>query len=215
MAERKDLERVVKLDNFPSNSHNGKKEKVDEHVHVEKITSNKVKKKEKSLGQRVKAEIISEDSRSVADHLLWDILVPAIKDTVVDLVKNGIETLMYGGASSKDHRINRDRGSSYVRYNSYYEKDRDSRYRRSSSRRVDDLEDILFDSNAEAEKVLLAMLDMLDEYDFVTRGHFYELIGERTRPADFNWGWDNLRSARVERVRNGYIIKLPREVAID
>lgn len=215
MAERKELDRVVKLDSFPSNSHSKKKEEVDEHIHVERVTKGKIERKPQSLGQRVKAEIISENSRSVGEHLLWDILVPAIKDTIVDLVKNGVETLMYGGASPRDDRIGRNRGSSYVRYNSYYDKDRDQRYHRSSSRRSDDLDDILFDSNAEAEKVLLALIDMLDEYDFVTRGHFYELIGERTRPSDFNWGWDNLRNARVERVRNGYRIRLPREVAID
>lgn len=215
MAERKELDNIVKLDQFPSNSHSKKKkEEIDEHIHVKKVTKGQVKRQPQSLSQRVKSELISENSRSVGEHLLWDILVPAIKDTVVDLVKNGIETLMYGGSSSDDNRVRRDRGNSYVSYSSYYRQP-DDRYRRSASRRTSDYDDVVFQHQDEAESVLLAMLDMLDEYDFVTRGHFYELIGESTKPSDFRWGWDNLRSAKVERIRKGYIIRLPREVAVD
>lgn len=214
MAERQELDEVVKLAKFPSNSHASKKKEVDETIHLKRITKGKVEKKSKSLGQRMKEEIVSEDSKSVADHLIWNILVPSIKDTLVDLVKNGIETLIYGGASSSNDRGSRYGGRSHVTtYDSYYNNRRT--YNRAYSRRTSDLEDILFESNAEAEKVLLTMCDMLDEYDFVTRGNFYELVGESTAPSDFRWGWDNLRSARVERVRNGYIIKMPREVAID
>lgn len=215
MAERKELDKVVKLDQFPSNSHSSKKkEEIDEHIHVKKITKGQIQRKPQSIGQRVKAEIISEDSKSVAHHLLMDILVPAIQDTIVDLVKNGIETLVYGNSSPEDNRVRRERGNSYVSYSSYYRQS-DDRYRRPVSRRTSNYDDIVFQHQDEAESVLLAMLDMLDEYDFVTRGHFYELIGERTKPADFRWGWDNLNSAKVERIRKGYIIRLPREVAND
>lgn len=216
MAER-NME-VVKLDQFPNNSHKSKEKKKEEEVRLEKIVKTQVRQKKKSAGSRVKDAVISEDGREVANHLVGDILIPALKDTIINLVSDGINMLLWGdtkGGTSSHSRRDRDR--TRVSYESYY--DRSSRYERPGrySRRssVHDLDDVIFESRDEAEDVLEAMLNVLDEYDFVTVGNFNDLVGIRTNPTDFKWGWDNLARSHVDRVRDGYIIRFPQTIVLD
>ena len=44
---------------------------------------------------------------------------------------------------------------------------------------------------------------------------FYELAGIESEWTDEKYGWGELSEARVERVRNGYIVALPKPEPID
>lgn len=213
MAQRKELDDVVILqqDIYPSNSN---KSKEKNRIVKDKVVKGKVRKKKETLGHKIKDEMFSEGADSVFDYILWDVLIPAAKDAISDLVTGGIEVLLYGGKRSESNKIKRDKGRSYVSYSSYY--DDDDRYSRRRSKRSNRrMDDYLFNSRNEAELVLDKMLDILDNYDVVTVGDFYEMIGEKTNPVDYKWGWDNLRSAKVDRVRDGYCLNLPKPIAID
>lgn len=212
MAQRKEMDDVVLLKEevYPSNSHKSKEEK---RVVQKKIVKGTVKRKEPSLGQKVRDEIFPEDHDSVFTYVLYDVLIPAAKDVLYDLVTGSIEVLLGGkGSSSRDKK--RDNNRSYVSYNSYYDNDRRSS-RRSERRSRYQMDELIFNSKREAELILDKMLDILEDYEVVTVGDFYEMIGEKTNHMDYKWGWDNLRSAKVERTRDGYYLRLPRCVAID
>lgn len=215
MAERKMTEQaVIKLDEFPSNSHKSKEvKKKTEIVETKKIIKGNVRKRKPSLGKKMKDEFISTDSQSVLSYLLEDVFIPAAKETIANLVSGGIDMILFGGGG--DHSRSRSGGSkSRVSYESYYERKND-RYSSRSRRSTQYMDDIIFDNRTEAEDVLSALLDDIDEYGITTVGNFYDLVGERTNPSDFKWGWETLRSASVDRVREGYIIRLPRAVAVD
>ena len=212
MAERKD---IIKLDEFPSNSHKSKEKKTVkiEEIESKKIIKGNVKRREKkeTLGSRVKNEIISTDGKSVLEYLLTDIFIPAAKDLIVDLVRGGVENMVYGGdRSSRD----RSRGKSRVSYESYYDRRNDRpRYSNHRSSRV--IDDVIFDHRSEADDVLVAMLDEIDDYGIISVGRFYDLVGVKTSPTDFKWGWETLNSAKVVRDRDGFVISFPRPIAID
>lgn len=211
MAERKEFENVVKLDEFPGNSHKSKER--TEIVKSKKIIKGTVKKRKPSLGKKMKDEFISTDSHSVMSYLLEDVFIPAAKETIANIVSGGIEMILFGGSSS-DRGSNRQRNKSRVSYESYYDR-KESRYSNRNRSSVQSFDEVIFDSRVEAEDVLSAMIDDIDEYGITTVGNFYDLIGERTTPSDFKWGWETLRSARIDRVRDGYVISLPRVVAVD
>lgn len=212
MAERKEMDSIIKLDEFPSNSHKSKEIKRTEVVKREKIIKGKVRKKQPSLGKKMKEEFISTDSRSVLSYLLEDVFIPAAKETIANLVSGGVDMILFGG--SGDHSRSSYKGKSRVSYESYYDRKSD-RYSSRNRRSTQYLDDIVFDNRSEAEDVLTALLEDIDEYGLTTVGNFYDLVGERTNPSDFKWGWETLRSARVDRVRDGYIIGLPRPIAVD
>lgn len=212
MAQRTDLDDVVMLkeDIYPSNSHKTKEEKRIVH---KKVISGTAKKKKPTLGSRVKEEIFPEREDSVIEYVLYQVIIPAAKDVLYDLVTGSIEVLL-GGKGSSSRGKKSDSNRPYVSYNSYYDRD-DRRSRGRDRRSRHDIDDYIFNSKREAELVIDKMLDILDDYEMVTVGDFHELIGERTSPMDYEWGWDNLRSAKVERTRDGYYLRLPKCIKVD
>ena len=154
--------------------------------------------------------VIAEEAGDVKNYIMMDVLIPAIKKTIVDIVENGIEMLMGTSGRSGSSR-ERSKGSR-VSYRSYYDDDRDRpRYRGSDF----DFDDIILGSRGEAEMILDNMIDILDRYKVVTVADYYDLCGERCSHTANKFGWTSLGSASVVRIRDGYTIRLPRALAID
>ena len=59
------------------------------------------------------------------------------------------------------------------------------------------------------------MNDIIARYDYVRVLDLYDMA-ELTAPFTANrYGWTNLKNAYVDRVRDGYIIRLPRAMPLD
>lgn len=214
MAERKLEITEISEENFPSNSFNKKEKRVVEKIEIE----GKVKHRKKSLGKKAQEALFDEDAKSVGSYILEDVVLPAIKSLIADTITNGINAMLYGEGRPANNRVSRDRGRSYVSYNSYYEdrRDRGGRRQLDRGRRArHDFDEVIFDRRSDAEKVLSRLIDVIEEYDQVSVADFYDFVDLDSNYTDRNWGWDNLRDAYVERVRNGYIIVFPRTVVLD
>lgn len=165
------------------------------------------------------ARIFGENSAGIGEYILWDVLIPAAKDTFREIVTNGIELLLYGKESPgrSRSRLKRDRANSYVSYNSLY-RDRESRKPREADRRKPAghrFDDIVIENKAEAEAALTQLLELIDVYDVASVGDFYETVGVQADYTDQRYGWETLRDARVVRVREGYILDLPTPILLD
>lgn len=68
----------------------------------------------------------------------------------------------------------------------------------------------LFATRSEAEEVLNHLITTCIQRGVATVGDLYSLIDIPKTYIDENWGWRNLRSARVIRAHNGYILNLPK-----
>ena len=200
------------MDDYKPNSHRFKEEQKtdvkDESKKLEKVVNGSVKVRKKS---HLKEALISEDASNIKSYIVMDVLIPAIKKAISDIVKNGIEMLLYGDSG----RSNGQRSpSSSVSYRDYYDR-RDDRYRPNPSQRQGrSIDDLVIESRGEAEEVLTRMDELLETYKMVTVADFYDLVGVTCDYTDNNYGWTSLRSAEVVRVRDGYIIKLPRALPI-
>lgn len=202
---------MSELGNYRPNSHVSKTEpeKTPEKK-VEKVVTGTVKTKKKNEIHKLADVFISEDAANVKRYILMDVLVPAIKKAVSDIVTNGIDMLLYGENARGKSRTN----SSYVSYNRYSERDRrddvGSRNRAAYSH-----EEVTIDNRGEAEEVLARMDELIETYGMVTVADFYDLVGMTCNYTDNKYGWTNIRNAEVVRVRDGYKIKLPRAMAIN
>ena len=58
------------------------------------------------------------------------------------------------------------------------------------------------------------MDELIDQYGMVSVGDLYDLVGVTGQYTDNNYGWTDLRTASVVRTRDGYMIKLPRALAL-
>lgn len=189
-----------------------KQEVTEQPKKVEKVVSGQVKKKKKSEFRKLGDVFISEDAANVKSFILMDVLVPAIKKAISDIVVNGIDMVLYGGTG----RLKRDNGTSKVSYRSYYDRkdDRDSRPSSGATRNGYDYDDITFPTRGEAELVREHMENIVDQYGIVTVADFYELAGVQTQYTDQKYGWTNLRSVKVTRVYDGYRLDLPKAFPI-
>lgn len=213
MAERKDL---VVLDEFPSNSHKSKEaEVVVEKKVTEKVVKGNVKQKKQSLGKRISDSVLEDSSSNVMQYILWDVLIPAAKNTISDIIKGGLDMLLFGEGSAPSSRVRRDRGKSYVSYRSYYDEDKRRDSYRVNRRATHNFDDLIFDSREDAEEVLNHLGDLIDEYSMASVADFYDMVGVTSNFTDQKWGWYNINTARVVRCRDGYTIRLPRTEEID
>lgn len=200
------------MDDYKPNSHRFKEEQKtdvkDESKKLEKVVNGSVKVRKKS---HLKEALISEDASNIKSYIVIDVLIPAIKKAISDIVKNGIEMLLYGDSGRRNGQLS---PSSSVSYRDYYDR-RDDRYRPNPSQRQGrSIDDLVIESRGEAEEVLTRMDELLETYKMVTVADFYDLVGVTCDYTDNNYGWTSLRSAEVVRVRDGYIIKLPRALPI-
>lgn len=200
---------------YKSNSH---KSKDPEKRQLQKVVKGTVKTKKKSEVRKFTDVFISEDMHNVKSYIIGEVLIPAAKKALSDIVTNGIDMLLYGEAGVSKRRSSS--GSSRISYQDYYDRDRRDnrrdRERYSTRSRIGyDFDDLIFDSRGEAENVLCAMDSEIDNYGIVSVADLYELVGVTGNYTDNKYGWTDLRTASVVRVRDGYTLKLPRALPID
>lgn len=200
---------------YKSNSHKSKEENrvIEDRPPVNKVTTGGTKIKKKSEVSKFANTFLAEDVTNVKSYIIEEVLVPAAKKAIADIVTNGIDMLLYGEVRSKG----KDKGSK-ISYTGYYSR-KDSRERdREGSRRRNrsgyDYDEIEFDYRGDAESVLDSMFELLDRYEVVSVGDYYDLAGKSGNYIDNKFGWTSLRNASVRRTRDGYIIELPRVVEL-
>ena len=178
---------------------------------LEKVISGEIVKKKKS--SVIASEFVKEEPSYVRDYILGEVILPALKNTIADIVKNATDLLLFGevskGSGSRNDRAR------YSRRGDDRDCDRPRDRRRYSERRYDDFSDIVMTSRADATMVLNDLRDQIEDYGYATVANFYELVGEDSGHNDVKYGWENLDRAYVESVRGGYIIEFPRARYLD
>lgn len=195
---------------YKPNSNRYKKEQnnaTEERKKVEKVVKGTVKTRKKSEVSKLKDVFISEDVSNVKSYIIMDVLIPAAKKAISDIIQEGTDMILYGDA----HRGRSSSGASYVSYRSYSDRDRRDARRESSRTRIGyDYDDIVLESRVEAEEVLQRMDELIETYGIVSVADLYDLVGKTCNYTDNKYGWTNIRNAEPVRVRDGYLLKMPK-----
>ena len=199
------------MPDYTPNSHKYKAEQ-QEREKQQKVIEGKAKRKKKSELGKLRSAIVSEDSKNVSNHLLFDVLVPALKNAVSDMVTDGINMVLFGDSKRSSGTSRR---AGYYSYDTRYNETRDNYARRSTRSSGYEFDDIIITTRGEAEAVLNQMRGILEQFGVVRVADFYELVGEEADYTDNKYGWSGLRTADVAHVRDGYILRLPKATLID
>lgn len=193
-----------------------KTEEVQDHK-VEQIATGK--KVPQSAGSKFLSNLFADDIQNIKEYILWDVLMPAFKNAISDTITNGIDMLLFGTTRSG-------RGSSKkVNYSGIYSGGSSSRVIRFNDKRDEEprrkggiygysYQEIVLNSRAEAEDVLWHLRKIERDYGMVSVADMYQAVGEDFEFTDNKWGWSDLDSATVQRVSDGFIIKMPRIEAL-
>lgn len=199
---------------YAPNSHKSKEEKslteVPERKKLEKVVTGKVKTKKRNEISKLGEIFIAEDARNVKSYILMEVLVPAVKKAISDIVTNGIDMLLFGEGG----RTRKTSSASTVSYRNYYDQ-KDITRRDYSSARVRtrtgySYDDIILETRGEAEEVLARMDELIETYGIVSVADMYDLVGKTCNYTDNKYGWTNILNAEPIHVRDGYMLKMPK-----
>lgn len=210
-------------DEFPANSRTNRPAQEPEEKKLAIIVTGKVERRKAPLGRRVKELFVRGDAPSVGGYILNEILLPAVKDTIADMVSQGIERMLFGEGRSTSRRTGARPGTGgYTNYNRYSstppwkketrEEPRTMSHRAKSSHNFDD---IILATRVEGEDVIEKLFELVSRYEQATVADLYELVGVQSSFTDEKWGWVDLRGAGVTRISSGYLLELPRPTPLD
>lgn len=201
--------------NYQSNSNKKKIEAADEETperpKLAPVAEGTVRKP--GLGKRISEAFTGDDSHTVANVVLFDVILPAVKTMISDAVSQGIERLLFGeGSRGTRTRTGTSAGGRvYTSYNKVTPGEDRREPRNSSATRLSrKYDEISFPTRDAGEAVIDALVQLIDTYGEANLADFYELVGVTEDYVDNKWGWRDLRGARVIRVRNEYVLDLPR-----
>lgn len=189
------------------------------------IKDGHVSLKKQSAWKRAKHRIFEQEGAELKEYVINDVLIPSIKDTISNIVANGIDILLYGEARHTNKRQSifggTTRYGNYVSYNSISSNKSSSggvRDRVASSASVRSrlaLDDFIFQNRGEALDILDRMSTILTDYGIVTVADLYDMCGLKTPYTYNNYAWRDLSTAGVSLTRDGYLLSLPTPQVLD
>lgn len=200
---------------YPNNSHAGREGQTDKsgsppERKLDKVVSGGTKTRKKSEVKKFAGIFVPEDTDSVKSYILTDVVIPGIKNAIADVVS----IVLFGEAGRIGGRSN---GKSKIAYQKYYDRDERREYGRPRTAGGGfEYDDILFETRGDADLVLDQLESCINNYGLASVADLYDLAGITCRSYTANkYGWTDIRSAKVVRIRDGYILQLPRTVQIN
>lgn len=196
---------------YQSNSHRTKELAAQEKPaerRTEKVVTGGTKIRKKSTLTKMANAFLPGDVDDVKRYVLRDVLIPTIRRTISDVVDMllGVNTTPRSSSPA----------GTRVSYRSYYDARNDRR--ESTALRPCSTpysyDDVVFDRYDDAAEVLLRMRELVSRFDAVSVADLFDMTGHAGNYTDNKYGWTDLSDARIERVSDGYIIRLPRPIVL-
>lgn len=210
------------MEDYPANSQKEQAKTKPDDKKIEQVVKGEVARRKKPLGKRFAETFVQGEAQGVWSFVVLDVLLPAAKDMVADAFSQGIERMLFGEVRSTSRRTGSRPGSTqygghtaYNRYSTSSSRRDEPRQISRRSRSTHDFDEIIIPTRVEAEEVIDRMFEIISRYEQVTVAELYELVGVTGNYTDDKWGWTDLRGANVSRIRNGYLLDLPRPEPLD
>lgn len=217
------------MQDFPGNSHKQKQtSSKPEPEKATKIVEGVAISRKMPLGKRVITTFLGGDAKSAWAYALYEIIIPSSKDMFVDGFSSGLERLVHGenrtpsrrgygyrGSSNHTNYVDRFRGGSGSSRRDPRDRDEPRRDISRRGRAMHDFNEIVLDSRVDAQNVLDDMFGRVEKFASCGVVDLYDMVGITPDFTDEKWGWTDLRGAGITRVRNGYLLDLPRPEPLD
>lgn len=201
---KKDSKPVVNY-GLPGNSNKAK----SDDKNVQKIVTGEVSTRKKSLGSRIAETFTGDDARSVGQYVLFEVVIPTVKQLMFDAFTQGFERSLFG-ESSRARGTTINGRASYTPYNRVSKPEPQARTLSQQARATHSFQEIVMQDRGEAELVVDHLAELVSQYGQATVSDFYGLVGVTGSFTDDKWGWTSMAGSRVRRVNGGYLIELPR-----
>lgn len=217
-------------DDFPSNSHRAKNpetakpatpaEPTRERRVAQVVDGDQVTRRKRPLRKRMGDAFTSADGESVASFIWRDIIAPMSRDMLYDVINGGAQRAIFGEARrgpSRGYGASPYGGGGNTPYNARYANPASTPAPAISGtgRQYHNFEEIIIPERHQAEEVRTILYDLIDRFGVAKVADFYDAVGITPKFTDDRFGWDDLRGGKVRRVPGGYVLELPRPIAIE
>lgn len=179
---------------------------------IKPVTQGHIRKK--GVTDQIKEVLDLADISTVRDYVIKDWLIPQAKAMILDSIgvyfNTGRKSTFNSGRNTRLTNI------PYETY-SYNKKPAAAR-----TKQVDVAEkgfpynDIIVDTRPEGEEVIARMVECIENDGYVTVQTAFELVGQRMSNYQANsYGWFDLRSTRIKKVYEGYLLQFPKAVPLN
>lgn len=169
-------------------------------------------RKKKGFLATTRDVFISDDAGSLGKYIVMDVLVPAIKQAVSTIFKDGIDILLYGQGGNPNKKTTT---AGRVSYAGFY-KDRFSSPEPQKTSTRFGYDELEYPTRDEAVDVINAMDDLLNMYGKVSVADMYELSNATPEYTYNNYGWarpsisDIRQVSTIVRRGDSYAIRMPK-----
>ena len=192
--------------------------------HIEPVAKGRIEKP--GIGKWFSNVLFGEEGfRGAATHMVQEVIVPSIQNTVADVLVTAVQRAIFG--NDYIHRRTNGglfwgRGNNVTRMDTYRGRnktDYTKNFSQRNTRASNVVNDIAFETRQEAQEVFNVLLANLNQYDVVTVGDYYELTDNAASFTDHSYGWSvssgGLNGARIVAARGGgYKIQFPQPVEV-
>lgn len=193
------------MDEYKPNSKKALKSS-DKSKPVVKPVVQAVKRKKQSEIGKFMDVFLAMDVSQIKEHAIHQIIIPYGKKILMDTLDFALNGEVTNGK----------RGSTVSQYD--YAGCFSSQKNKPKTRMPDKryrYDEIILATARDAENCLKQMRNIIQEYDFVTVGMFFELVNECGRNTDYNYGWYDLDDVTYHPVRGGWVLDLPKPRPIE
>ena len=200
---------------FPSNSALSKNAEQPQKKRMEPIVDTPVVLKKKSFLERSKEAIFVDDTGSIGGYIVRDIIIPTIRDTIYNIVTNGLSMALYSTPNTKTKA--RGGTGTYVSYADYYN-DRavvtpvnkrippSDRYRTQFN-----IRDIPVPSKDIGYQALDELSERMSMYGNASVQDLFDILRIGSAPATMvNYGWTDISTASVDFIRGEWLLRMPK-----
>lgn len=205
------------MENYSANSTKPKtSEQKSQPESRKKVVSGSTSIKKEGAFEKFAHSFVQEDAKTIGNFVWSDVIVPAIKTTIADVVKNTLDMLFWGKSGA---RSSSNVPASRVSYSSMYKTQQASQARNvaQQSNKTYYYDDISFDTRDDAMRVLKSMKEELEVYSEVSVAAFFDFAG-RSREGkytDNKWGWTDLSTADVYPANGRWWISFPKAIPLE
>ena len=176
------------------------------------VSSNGVVSTKKSLGRKFAETFIEEDVKDVKEYVIFDVIIPGIKNTILDCM----EMIFFAGSrGSSRSRGRSDEHYSYSARYKYKESSRREKRDEDDDNRNVDYRDIVLRDKDTAQDVVDQMRGRIHEYGSASIADLFDLIDITGKYTDNNWGWTKESDIDYRRVSRGYLIDVKEAKLLD
>ncbi len=177
------------------------------------VTKGTAKEHKPSTGERLRTSFLGGEVKTAATYVVSDVLLPALRNMVVDVTTKGVERLIWGDNGPKRQGQKTNYAGQYI-YTPSQRPTPPVRSQQMQAAQRSTNSDVVVKSRVEAEMVLQSLYEALATYESVSVSDLRQMVGLPTTFVDNNWGWVSLAGSSIQQTRDGWLIDLPLPVSL-